>query len=537
MKIRILLTLAIALVANEATAHLLVDMKMSVEGPAFAPIGQRISYRVIADNLNNDLAFGVLVTNALPPNSKFVKATGTGWNCSEARMKVTCAAEELGPGAHVITIEVNAPAASGPVVNSVSVKTLGSFDPDTSNDNAAVTTTVYDPAVCAATAPQILHPVSGAAIAQPVRLSWSAVPNALRYDVYASVEGERSAIVASANDTATTLHFERGNVAWRVEAILGGCPTTSSETAQFLSDGRPASLTIRPYVTSLNTPAGLAIDRAGDLFIADAGDFTVRHVSRTGSVAMLAGTQSVAGSADGRPASFASPLGMVVTPYDDFLFIADRDNHAIRLRYPGDRNLGFVVTIGGALGQSGMSNGLYEVSRFSSPTAITADSRGRLYVADSGNHRIRIMETVSGYTGYYTSETFAGSSAGSEDGAVAVARFNAPSGIAIDGETLYVADTGNRVIRKIANGVVSTVAEVHTPTGIAVDARGNLFVCDTGNHAIVKIAPSGLVTTVASGLTSPRAIAIDTHGTIYIAHADQVSIATPAYPRRRAARR
>jgi sugar lactone lactonase YvrE len=227
------------------------------------------------------------------------------------------------------------------------------------------------------------------------------------------------------------------------------------------------------------------------------------------------------------------------------------------LRYPGDATLGFVITIGGAAGQPGEANGLAEVSRFSDPTAVAADPRGRLYIADTGNHRIRKMESVPGYTGYYGTATLAGSGAGSDDGPLATARFRSPAGVAVDGEeTIYVADTGNHTIRKISGGVVTTIAGLAgspgaadghgsharftSPTAIAVDARGNLYVCDPGNHAIRKVAPSGFVTTViAPGiLSSPSGIAIDASGAIYIADSGnhRVRVASVARPRRRAVR-
>jgi len=166
--------------------------------------------------------------------------------------------------------------------------------------------------------------------------------------------------------------------------------------------------------------------------------------------------------------------------------------------------------------------------------------------------------TVTGYVGYYTSETFAGSSEGAADGQAAQATFRSPAGVAVDGEdVVYVADTGNHTIRKIANGVVTTLAgsagsrgnadgygadaRFDRPTGIAVDARGNLYVCDSGNHAIRKVSPSGFVTTVAVGFSNPQAIVVDAKGAIYIADTgnhriDVASVVTPSGDRRRAVR-
>lgn len=572
------------LVAGTAAAHLVVDIKMSVTAPAFAGVRQPFSYQIIADDRANDSALGVVVTSTLPSSVGFVKASGTGWSCSESKRVVTCSAEQVAAGPNLITIDVTAPSAPGPITASVKVESLGSVDPNAANDNATAATTVYDPAACPT--PKLLLVQPDDPVASPAHLSWTAVPNATSYSVYGSVEGERSALLATTKETSISLPFERGNVTWHVEAILGPCPTASSATGHFLSAGRAASLTVKNYAgdpgragtadgpiaeATFASPAGVTIDNGGNLFISDSESFTIREIA-AGQVTTPAGTPAVAGAADGRPGGLTNPMGIVYSPADDFLVIADRGNHAVRLRYPGDRQLGYLLTIGGLAGQPGMMDGLFEVSRFSSPSAIAADPRGRLYVADSGNHRVRRMTSVPGYIGYYTIATFAGTAEGSADGSTVLVRFRNPSGVAVDGEEIvYVADTGNHTIRKIANGVVTTLAGLagspgsadgygdaarfNAPTAIAVDARGNLYVCDTGNHTIRKVSPTGLVTTVAGlagspgasdgtagsvRLSSPGGIAIDANGTIYIADTGNhrvviAHVSTPPLDRRRAA--
>lgn len=582
-----LFALAMSLIAGAAAAHQIVDIKMSVTAPAFVAARQRLTYQIVADDLANDSAFGVIVTSTLPSSVTFVKASGSGWSCSESKLKVTCSAEQIASGPNLITIDVNAPSASGPIVNSVTVESIGSIDPNSANNTATVTTTVYDPASCPTTTVHILQPddLSGP-IASPARLAWGAVPNATAYSIYAAVEGERSTLMATTTQTSLSLAIERGNAAWHVEASLGPCPTAFSAPARFLSGGRPAALAVKSYAgrsdragandgasaeATFASPVGVATDSAGNLFIADVASYTIREVSG-GQVTTPSGTPSVAGAADGRPGGFSGPMGIAISTADDFVYIADRENHAVRLRYPGDRQLGYLLTIGGTLGQPGMTDGLFEISRFSSPSAVAVDPRERLYVADSGNHRIRKLTSVPGYIGYYSTATFAGSSEGSADGPAALAQFRDPFGVAVDGEaTVYVADTGNHTIRKIANGVVTTVAgsagspgsadgygaeaRFHAPAALAVDARGNLYVCDTGNQTIRKVAPSGLVTTVAglpgiagdaegiglgARLSTPGGITIDANGTIYIADTGNhrivvARVAVPSIDRRRAA--
>jgi len=581
---RALLATAVMFLAGTAGAHEIADIKMSISAPAFVAARQPFSYRIIADNVANDSALDVVVTTTLPSSLGFTKASGDGWSCAESNRVVTCSAEEVGSGPSLITIDVTAPSESGLITASVTVESLGSLDPNAANDHATATTTIYDPARCPT--PKLLLVQPDDPVASPAHLSWTSVPNATSYAIYGSVEGERSALLTTTKEIAITLPFERGNVAWHVEAILGPCPTASSETGHFLSAGRPAALTVTNFAgdprragaadgsvaeATFRSPAGVTVDNGGNLFITDSESFTIREIS-AGQVTTPAGTPSVSGSSDGRPGGFASPMGIVYSPADDFLVFTDRGNHLVRLRYPGDRQLGYVLTIGGLAGQPGMVDGLFEVSRLSSPSAIAADPRGKLYVADSGNHRIRRMTAVPDYIGYYEIATFAGSSEGAADGATASALFRNPAGVAVDGEEIvYVADTGNHTIRKIENGVVTTLAgaagspgsadgygaaaRFNAPTAIVADARGNLYVCDTGNHTIRKVSPSGLVTTVAGlagapghsdgaggsvRLSSPGGIAIDASGTIYIADTGNhriaiAHVAVPSGNRRRAA--
>jgi len=512
------------LMARVASAHLVVDMRLSIYAPAFVASGQRISYQIGADNLANDQAFGVIVTDTLPPSVAFVKVSGVGWNCSESKLKVTCSAEALDPGRRLITIEVTAPAALGAITNTASIETLGSTDPNPANDQATAKTTIYDAAACGP-AIQALGP-SGT-VSSPVRLSWTAVPNAQRYDVSVSVEGERQALVGTTTQTSIVLPIEAGNVSWRVEAIRDTCPNVVTG-GELVVSGAPERLVTNVLAAGFSDPTGLALDSSGNLFVADSGNFTIHQVSPTGAVTLLAGTMHVAGSSDGRPGTFNAPTGIAISPLDDFLFIADSGNHEVRLRYPGDASLGYVITIGGLAGHAGIADGNYEVTRFSSPAAIAADPRGRLYVADTANNRIRAMTSVPGYVGYYSTTTFASCSA--------------PRGVAVDGENIvYIADTGSHRVRQYWGDMITTFEGFNEPTAMAVDGKDNVYVCDTGDGTIRKLAPSGRVTTVLSGLNRPEGIAIDANGTIYISDTGNhrvlvAHVATPGIVHRRAAR-
>lgn len=267
-------------------------------------------------------------------------------------------------------------------------------------------------------------------------------------------------------------------------------------------------------------PRGVAVDAGGTLYVADYGAHTIRKVSATGIVTTLAGAAAAPGISDGTGSSarFYYPSG-VSTDSAGNVYVADTSNNTIRKI----SSAGVVTTLAGLAGRSSSVDGTGAAARFEDPYAVAADDRGNVYVADATDHTIRKI-TPDG-----TVTTLAGNagSFGSSDGAGSAARFKGPLGIAIDGAgTLYVADTGNSLIRKISTtGVVTTVAgaagnngsndgtgtaaRFSEPNGIAADNAGNLYVADTANSTVRKITAAGVVTTLAG---SPGAVGL-TNGT------------------------
>ncbi|HEX8252684.1 MAG TPA: SMP-30/gluconolactonase/LRE family protein, partial [Thermoanaerobaculia bacterium] len=254
-------------------------------------------------------------------------------------------------------------------------------------------------------------------------------------------------------------------------------------------------------------PTDVAFDSAGNLYVTD--NHAIRKVTPAGVVTTFAGNASVSGAVDGvgAGARFRYPSGVAVGP-GDVVYVADTDNHTIRKITPD----GTVTTLAGLAGQAEQTNGTGSAARFDSPFGLTVDDRGNVYVADTYNHAIRMVEP----TGVVTS--FAGLGRGypgSKDAVGTSATFRYPSGIAIDGaRNLYVADWGNDIIRKITpSGVVTTFAgtfyaggsndgigtdaRFSEPRDVAVTAAGVVYVADTANHTIRRISPSGQVTTVA----------------------------------------
>jgi len=286
-------------------------------------------------------------------------------------------------------------------------------------------------------------------------------------------------------------------------------------------------------------PYGVAVDGSGHLFVADSNNNTIREVTASGgSVSTLAGAALVAGSADGAggAASFNSPAGVAVDGSGN-VFVADASNSTIRKIAPG----GAVTTFAGTAGATGSSDGSGAAARFNSPEGVAVDAVGNVYVADSRNNTIR--KITSG--GLVTTLAGAAGQSGSGDGAGGSARFNGPYAVAVDGSgNVFVSDFFNGTIRKIdTSNTVSTVAgtagllgfqdgtgaaaRFNQPYALALDGSGNIYVADTYNRAIRKIAPGGSVTTLNGSQCRfyyPQGIAVDASGTLYVADGDNQAI-------------
>ena len=257
-----------------------------------------------------------------------------------------------------------------------------------------------------------------------------------------------------------------------------------------------------------NCPVGVAVDSAGNVFVADYDNYTIRKVTPAGVVTTLAGSAGNGGSADGTgsAARFNQPSGVAVDSAGN-VFVADTDNHTIRKVTPA----GVVTTLAGSAGASGSTDGTGSAARFDDPEGVAVDSAGNVFVADTDNHTIRKVTPAGVVT------TLAGSAgaSGSTDGTGSAARFYYPVGVAVDSAgNVFVADTGNHTIRKVTPaGVVTTLAgsagnsgsadgtgsaaRFNDPEGVAVDSAGNVFVADCFNNTIRKVTSAGVVTTLA----------------------------------------
>jgi len=293
-------------------------------------------------------------------------------------------------------------------------------------------------------------------------------------------------------------------------------------------------------VAQFNGPNGVAVDGAGNVYVADTFNNKIRKITPAGVVSTLAGSGAF-GAADGAggTASFRSPRGVAVDAAGN-VFVADTQNHTIRQVTPG----GVVSTVAGLAQTSGLVNDIGTAARFNNPWGIAVDTSGNLYIAELNNHAIRKIANDAPRT----VTTLAGGTFGSQDGTGPGPRFNGPRGVAVDGAgTVYLADTGNNRIRQVtAAGVVTTLAgsfrnggfdgagataRFNNPEGIAVDAAGVVYVADTTNDNIRKIA-LGTVTTLAGFAGSfgsadgaegaarfglPFGVAVDSSRTVYVA--------------------
>src|SRR5947208_1015728 len=255
---------------------------------------------------------------------------------------------------------------------------------------------------------------------------------------------------------------------------------------------------------------GIAVDSSGNLSVADTLNSTIRKITSTGVVTTLAGTPGGIGSADGTGSAARFNYPDALTVAGTTLYVAEAYNSTIRKV----TSTGVVTTFAGTAGAFGNVNGTGSAVRFNSPYGVAATSTGIIYVADSGNHEIRQITPARGVTTFAGSATTDGGGIGSADGAGRIARFNYPNGVAVSGTTVYVGDTYNHTIRKItSNGVVTTfagtagvpgsadgignAAQFYRPAGVAADKAGNVYVADASNSTIRKITSAGVVTTLA----------------------------------------
>lgn len=253
-------------------------------------------------------------------------------------------------------------------------------------------------------------------------------------------------------------------------------------------------------------PNGIAVDKSGNVYVADTNNLRIRKITGGGVVTTLAGDGPGSADGTGDSAEFEAPIGIAVDVLGN-VYVSDYTACTIRMITSG----GVVTTLAGSPGSKGSSDGTGSAARFNGPIGVAVDSSGNVYVADANNYTIRkiapggVVTTLAGSAG----------SAAFADGTGSAARFDNPCGIAVDSTgNIYVSDAEDGTIRKITSGgVVTTLAgspgalgsadgtgsaaRFNGPYGASVDSAGNVYVADLDNSLIRKITPAGVVTTLA----------------------------------------
>ncbi len=301
-----------------------------------------------------------------------------------------------------------------------------------------------------------------------------------------------------------------------------------------------------PLKATMNYPTGLAIDGSGNLYIADALNLRIRKIS-SGSINTIAGNGVMSYSGNGGPALNAQMNAPEAAAMDSAgnLYVADTGNNVVRKISKG------IITnfAGNGTAGSGGDGGTATSAQLRSPQAVAVDGAGNVYIADSGNSRVRKVSldgTISTVAGNGT-PGYSGDS-----GAAASAQLYTPTAVAVDASgNLYIADFNNNRIRKVSStGTISTVAgngnsgysgdgspatsaQINLAQGVAVDGYGNLYIGDTGNNVVRQVNASGIINTVAGNgfagysgdggpaaqaqLGNPSAVAVDAVGNLYVA--------------------
>ena len=299
-------------------------------------------------------------------------------------------------------------------------------------------------------------------------------------------------------DGTGNVYFAENERIRKVDA-LGIITTIVGGGSGYSGDGGPA------IAARVINPRGVAVDGAGNVYFAG-GDRIRKVDAATGTIATIAGTGEEGYSGDGGPAAEAqidNPYGVAVDGAGN-VYIADRGNNRIRKI---DAATGTIATIAGT-GHRGYSGdgGPAVGAQLMDPYGVAVDGAGNVYIADRGNYGIRKVDS----SGIITTIAGGGVGFGGDGGPAVGARLRSPHGVAVDGAgNVYFADRGNHRIRKVnASGIITTIAgtgvhglggdgglaveaQLWGPEGVAVDGAGNVYIADRGNGRIRKLTPSG----------------------------------------------
>lgn len=340
-----------------------------------------------------------------------------------------------------------------------------------------------------------------------------------------------------------------------------------------------ASGKITSIAKNIASQGGIAVDTAGSVFFADGANHVVRRIRADGSSAIFAGTGQAGNVGDGASAAAAQlsqPVGLAFDTAGNF-YIADAGNSNIRKVTPGGVISTLASTLdppqsvaadaagsvyfggrcaiykvasgspqivaGNAAGRCGFAGdgGQASAALLNGPVSLALDNSGNLYVADRNNFGVRktllsgVISTIAGNGKFRW---------GGENVPARTAPLNQPRYVAIANGDLIFSETGNHVVRKVSNGILTTLAGIddqgfsgdggpataarlNSPGALAVDFAGNIYIADTGNNRIRKVTPQGIISTLVS-ITSPAGLVADPNGNLYVSSRSTVVRVDPA---------
>jgi trimeric autotransporter adhesin len=342
-----------------------------------------------------------------------------------------------------------------------------------------------------------------------------------------AVDGAGNVYFTDVNNSVIRKVDTNGNI-----STFAGTPGSAGGTG----DGGPAT----QAKLGLHTGSGLAVDAAGNVYIADSYNCAIREVTvSTGNIATIVGTNGLCGYlGDGFPPTSALlqyPFGIAIDSSGN-LYIADTYNQRIREVSAVTHNITTIA--GGKSAGSVGDGGSPTLALLNYPLGVAVDAAGNVYIADTSNNEVRevtaggnpIINTIAG--GVKQGAGFSG-----DTGLATSAQLSVPVSLAVNSSgSVYIADLGNNRVRYVSQGLINevagadhaqgdggqaTAAYLYFPQSIAEDSAGNLYIADSDNNEIRKVTPAGIISTLAK-VSLLAAVAADSSGNVYFTNGNQV---------------